>query len=265
MTFSFAAAFRALFFAYSAFCPQGRLAVWNCEWCIAGGSNATVVQNASAGTYGYVAVDKANSTIVVAFRGSANVANWLLDLTADQVQPYAGFANVSVHQGFYDAYQSVAPQVVAAVAAAVQSCPQCDKLLATGHSLGAAMTTVAAFELSAAYPQLAVTLINFGSPRVGNAGFAAEFVRRVGASWRCVHYRDLVPNVPPQVWYPSFFEHVATEVWWTTEAGDPKKTFKICNGGEDPTCSDSIYPWLYNPSDHDIYLGVHNDNCGKDF
>ncbi|CAI7869386.1 unnamed protein product [Closterium sp. NIES-54] len=61
----------------------------------------------------------------------------------------------------------------------------------------------------------ALSLYNFGSPRVGNYAFTARFNQVVGDSWRVANYLDLVTRLPyfavplpPYHWY----KHVATEV-----------------------------------------------------
>ena len=55
--------------------------------------------------------------------------------------------------------------------------------------------------------------------------------------WRVTHYKDIVPQVPPQK--PLDYHHVATEMY-ENENG----SVKTCNGsGEDPTCSDQWHTW----------------------
>ena len=50
-------------------------------------------------------------------------------------------------------------------------------------------------------------------------------------SWRVTHYKDVVPQLPPQG--PIPYQHAATEVY-----EDQNGKTKTCNGsGEDPKCS----------------------------
>jgi hypothetical protein len=67
-------------------------------------------------------------------------------------------------------------------------------LWVTGHSLGAAVATVAADALPATGG-----VYTFGSPRVGDGDFAAAFNRRFAdRSFRYVDDHDAVTRVPPE-------------------------------------------------------------------
>ena len=66
----------------------------------------------------------------------------------------------------------------------------------TGHSLGAALATLAFSRFGDAYS----SLYTFGCPRVGNAAFEALVKGKAAAglgAYRFVHNRDLVTHVPP--------------------------------------------------------------------
>jgi hypothetical protein len=68
------------------------------------------------------------------------------------------------------------------------------KVVSTGHSLGGALSTLAAADL--AIHQLPVQLYNFASPRTGSPSFAGTFNQRVATAWRTVNTEDLVTTVP---------------------------------------------------------------------
>jgi len=104
---------------------------------------------------------------------------------------------------------------------------------------------------------LSVSVINFGMPRVGNDDFVALYDTLNISTFRTVHYHDLVPHWPFEIFD---YHHVPTEIW-EYNATDPND-WKVCDGsGEDPTCSDSVPIYEWNPADHMYYFGVHNNDC----
>lgn len=121
-------------------------------------------------------------------------------------------APLMVHRGFLEAYDSVKVRVGQLVDALVGDGKDW-KVLVTGHSLGGALATLAAYDLATRTaaddrPRLHVEMYNFGSPRVGNARFAAEFNRAVPTAFRVTNSRDIICTVPKLLGYA----HVGTEV-----------------------------------------------------
>src|SRR5258707_1557170 len=93
-----------------------------------------------------------------------------------------------VHDGFAMATRALVPGIGEWIKAAS---PDLGKLLLTGHSLGAAMATLAA---TIWRPDWLVTL---GSPRVGDAAFVSTVL--ASHSVRLVNCCDVVTEVPPPV------------------------------------------------------------------
>jgi hypothetical protein len=125
---------------------------------------------------------------LIGFRGTQpdKVADLATDLEAHTVmwtEP-AG----RVHAGFAAAARGIMPRVKEWLD---RDCPGRSTLILTGHSLGAALATLAA---SVWRPTLLVTL---GSPRVGDAAFAATLAGLEGA--RIVDCCDAVTELPPEV------------------------------------------------------------------
>ncbi|CAI5461435.1 unnamed protein product [Closterium sp. Yama58-4] len=83
----------------------------------------------------------------------------------------------------------------------------------TGHSLGGALATLFAYELSQSNlvrdRNIHLTMYNYGSPRVGNAAFVARFNVYMKDSWRIVNRADIVPTVPKLMGY----RHVCCPVY----------------------------------------------------
>lgn len=126
---------------------------------------------------------------IIAFRGTEpdSVGDIGTDLLATLVDWTRGG---NVHRGFARAFASVQPDVDRWLDASEDGTPP----VFTGHSLGAALATLAASHRSAA------VLVTFGSPRVGDDVFVAGMSAIDVA--RYVNCCDVVTSVPPSgPWY----------------------------------------------------------------
>jgi hypothetical protein len=169
--------------------------------------------------------------IVVAFRGTETAK--LTDIITDaRLAPKAfnaeragdgGDGGAAVHDGFLSAFDSVRPRVLAALddargagararaAGAAASPDDGWHVYVTGHSLGGALATLFAGELAGSVRSgarrgvSAVSMVNFGSPRVGNARFCDAYNALVPDSVRVVNGSDAIPTVPALLGY----RHVA--------------------------------------------------------
>jgi triacylglycerol lipase len=133
--------------------------------------------------------------LVLAFRGTqvddywASVTDWLVDA---RFVPILDGHGHWVHAGFFTALQEVWAEVAACVKTEQRQSRR--PLFITGHSLGAALATVAASLCSYDEATFGLSgLYTYGSPRVGDRGFVKSI--RV-PSWRFRHNSDLVTNVP---------------------------------------------------------------------
>jgi pimeloyl-ACP methyl ester carboxylesterase len=152
-------------------------------------------------THGFVA--SCDTFAIVAFRGTQS-GDWG-DLFDDVRFLPVTWDVGHVHQGFASAFLVISAQLEAALAALPASLP----VWFTGHSLGAAVATLAAWR-HRARPGGICTI---GSPLVGNGVFAGEFDTALEPhSLRFVNDHDVVTRVPP----PPFallhgrYTHVST-------------------------------------------------------
>lgn len=244
-------ALKFLYYAYSAYCNATALTEWNCPYCIGETegflTTATVYDN-DTNTFGYVGYHPIYQEIIVSFRGtdSDSLKNWIVDLRFFKTDTTFLHDGTKVASGFAGAWQKLRPGIFTAVLGLVLDLPFYQVWI-TGHSLGGALSSLCALDL-AVTQNLPINIFNFGSPRVGNLNFFADFAYFVLSSYRMTNQKDIVPHLPLE---DFGFHHIATEIWEKTNT-----TFVICDGsGEDPTCSDSVDIAL-SVYDHLHYMDV---------
>ncbi|MFG0295915.1 MAG: Mbeg1-like protein [Maioricimonas sp. JB045] len=142
---------------------------------------------AASGTEGFVAATP--EAVVVAFRGTQQTADWLINLNVSWTNARYG----AVHRGFHDAFQSVRTVLEEALAYAHADARP---VLITGHSLGGALATIAAAEWHGRYPIAGI--YTFGQPAVGFSAFRSHIAVRYRHTFhRVVNDDDIVARVPP--------------------------------------------------------------------
>eukprot|EP01111_Echinosteliopsis_oligospora_P018077 TRINITY_DN80_c1_g1_i1.p1 TRINITY_DN80_c1_g1~~TRINITY_DN80_c1_g1_i1.p1 ORF type:complete len:324 (-),score=92.39 TRINITY_DN80_c1_g1_i1:71-1042(-) len=249
-----------LMYSYAAYCDGPVIDNWTCFWCTYNASMTTsgfipvsILYNTSDNIQGYVGY-QGNIGYVV-FRGTeaASLKNWITDLDAGHSTPYLPVPNAYVHTGFFRAWMVAKAATIDAILK-VMAVADIKVWQFTGHSLGAALSELAAVDIILEdVINAPVIIYNFGAPRVGNEAFVQYYDQLIATTYRATNMNDIVPHLPDEF---MGFRHPATEVWWNTT-----NTYKICDGsGEDPTCSDSRLN--LSIEDHLDYLGIHKDIGG---
>ena len=200
-------------------------------------SKACFVEHARTDTQCAVWQSRRDRTIVVAFRGTemdkpldfftdVNFKPAPFEFLAERGAPADARGAGCAHAGFLRAYESVRARVFAAVDDVIEverrdygddaardsvagdanpSASATWRVFATGHSLGGALATLFACELGrsarAGRRDVAVTMYNFGSPRVGDGAFCDAYHALVPDSVRVVNRADLVPTLPALLGY----------------------------------------------------------------
>lgn len=192
-------------------------------------------------TQGFIARDDTRKELVVAFRGSQQIANIFTD-AAIMLVPFKspGVSDVEdayAHMGFLTAYNAVASNVISVVETQLEMHPGYS-IVSTGHSLGAAIASIGGLSLKANFPNATVKMYTFGQPRTGNSGYATLAENIMGRSniFRAVHTFDGVPTIIHQ---KLGYRHHATEFWQFRELPSPAH-IRQCLAAEDPSCSNSI-------------------------
>lgn len=244
---------------------------------------SVVFGSAAKNVRGYVGWDADRSRAIVSFRGTEprSLENWLENLDAKHAQWRLGAGGDAglfrVHAGFLDSYLAVRNEAFAALAGLAArygggGASGALPVAITGHSLGGALATLAAFELdlaglpargdgvggevSSRVSTEVMGVWTFGSPRVGDDAFASAYGGSLGdVTWRVTHSHDIVPSVPVRL---MGYHHVSTEVFYAPGASDAPR---VCDGsGEDPACSDG--EWTHaSVVDHLYYLETYICGC----
>lgn len=173
-----------------------------------------------------ITISEKTKRISIIFRGSESKADWYYDL---QVFKRKLHDNVYVHKGFWNQlhinnnYEKIKQKVDELLAIEEN---KDFEVIVTGHSLGAALSTLFGYEFSKEIPQK-VTVVSFASPRVGDEGWRDAF----DAQDNLIHYRvsnnrDVV-TAAPMFWYKhvginihlsasktEVFKNYSYNTWW---------------------------------------------------
>ncbi|GKT84567.1 lipase [Colletotrichum tofieldiae] len=188
-----------------------------------GGKIVGTFSGLATGLQGFVATDPVKKNIIIAIRGSSNVRNWITNILfafddCDFVD------DCKIHTGFANAWDEVKNALLTSVKSAKAANPSYT-IIATGHSLGGAIATIAAANLRRdGYP---VDLYTYGSPRVGNDAFVNFVTVQAGAEYRITHIDD-----PPEYWLST---GNATTIDYTIA------DIKVCEGDANTKCNGGTF------------------------
>ncbi len=190
--------------------------------------------------------------IVIAFRGTQTDCwrDWMTDAMIAFVPGPFG----KVHKGFAAGLDCIWSQLTSTLA---QFRNNNQSLFITGHSLGAALATLAAARLQTA-GQLVQGVYTFGCPRVGDQAFCRGFNQAFkGKAFRFVNNNDVVTRIAPRTFgydhagYCLYFDSkgkLQTEIYYWNEFLDR------IQGSMD----DFLKPGLDQVNDHD--MGAYERN-----
>lgn len=169
--------------------------------------------------FGFVLSSKKHNIIV--FRGTQRTIEWVLNINAVYATRESKVFSKSygaIHPGFSTIYSNIAAQTIEVAKKLNPSVP----CYVSGHSLGAAIATLAAIDIAVKVPQLKkqVQLYTYASPRVGDPVFAKEHNRIIPNSYRVVNLADAITLVPFTVFFKTEYVHVGEEWSFLAQNGD---------------------------------------------
>nr|CDJ80353.1 Lipase domain containing protein [Haemonchus contortus] len=211
---------------------------------------------------GFTAVIHGDQAIVISFRGT----DTFLQLLAEA--DYSAFhekvpwiAGGYVSKYFYDGFMGLWNAGMGKDFNALQTQYPSYKVWVTGHSLGAALASLAASYIVASngVPSSSVQLVTFGQPRVGDTLFAWAHNLQMSYSFRVTHYRDIVPHVPPEL-FEMYYHHKSEAFYLQSMAVGANYT--VCYADESLRCSDGLLDTT-SIKDHLHYFEVDVSKYGK--
>ena len=168
---------------------------------------------------------------------------------------------LDVHPGFFKLYELYQKKIIRNMADQSYILKnQKFPVIVVGHSLGGALATFAAYDLTASGFNVQ-EVWTFGSPRVGSESFASAYANVLGhRTWRVVNNNDKIPHVPH---YPMY-HHVPAELWCKSDNGSCNKYEHGDGTGEDWSLSGHYhfagFP-IKSLVDHNRAMGIPFDGA----
>lgn len=206
-----------------------------------GNTLVTEFSDTNTDTQGFIARDDTREEIVVALRGSSSAEDFLTDVelvledfVVTGTSPPDG---TTAHTGFLNAWNAVVDTVLSEVTTQLSENPGYT-IVTSGHSLGGALSSLAAITLQQNFPSSTVRMYTYGQPRTGNDDYAFWVNDEMGSNaFRVVHTTDGVPTIIPT---SLGYRHHGIEYWQNPDPPSADTTTECAADGEDPTCSASI-------------------------
>jgi triacylglycerol lipase len=180
-------------------------------------------------TFGEVA----ENVLVVAFRGTASLHDFVTDLDALKMRVaipgprWNRDGGGEAHRGFVEALGTIVFELIDQLGLGTGRSLNavCPRIVLTGHSLGGALALLAAPMLRGAarrvWPEAEPieAVYTFGQPRVGDARFARSYDSQFKyGTWRFVNEEDPVPRLPGVL---AGFRHCGNEAFFPSIGSAP--------------------------------------------
>ncbi|KAJ9062595.1 hypothetical protein DSO57_1009150 [Entomophthora muscae] len=238
--------------AYMPFCPAEKIAGRDCI-CKETYPHVEYIEDKGTQTMVVVAVNAKYNQIVVSYRITDNIQNWVDNINLQFNDVAEMPAGVRVHRGIYSDFMGTYNNVQRSVIALLND-PRLKgyTLFITGYSLGAGIAQVSVPSwynlLKSRREPRRIEVISYSNPRVGNRAFANYLESFNIPITRYTNQNDLVSHLPGRK--PGFV-HAGVEVYGSKING--QHVLRHCSQeyDEDPTCvlgtfnSKSPFPHAY--------------------
>ncbi|WOK95356.1 hypothetical protein Cni_G04063 [Canna indica] len=168
--------------------------------------------------------------VVISYRGTATILEWMENfqtaLTHLPAPEFGSAKPVGIQRGFWSLFTSAMPhcrslrdqvreeirRLIDKYSGRGHGMPL--SLTVTGHSLGAALAVLTAYDITTAFQDAPmVTVLSFGGPRVGNASFCRGLEQKGTKVLRIVNTQDIVTKLPGFVKRSAAGSNVEDDGW----------------------------------------------------
>jgi pimeloyl-ACP methyl ester carboxylesterase len=282
---------KGAYFSAATYCPEKRVNNWSCHWCnkVPYFNLIETFWDNKTSTFCYFGRYNNSNDYVLAFEGSQDNRDLLIDLQIAQLVPYKHYPDAKVHSGFWKSYLAIADEVHKLL-----NIHNVKNLFVTGHSLGGALATIASLDIVEELGIKNVSMVSLGAPRVGNAGYADLYASMLNNYYRITHASDPVvhlpymylnyKHIPHEIFYPKRGSLVSetypkrgllqSETYpkrglQTPETYPKRASFVIydpleyieCERGESLKCANSRANYPLNFTDHAYYMNIKVATC----
>jgi hypothetical protein len=162
-------------------------------------------------TQGFIAKSKDGHSIFIVFRGTTSGRDWITNFTGSKI-PFdpdgSGTPIGNAHSGFYVAFMSALPFITKHVLPIIEkSDGKPINLIITGHSLGAALSTLCTgyflkkWSTQTQPSNVSLLSCTFGSPKSTDEVLGQFIDSKISGTqvrlFRCHNQKDPVPSTPP--------------------------------------------------------------------
>ena len=267
---------KATYFSAASYCPEKEVNNWSCYWCNKV-PNFNIIQtfwDNKTSTFCYFGKYNNSKEYVLAFEGSQDNRDLIIDLQIAQLVPYKHYPDAKVHAGFWKSYLAISDEIHKLLMS-----HKVENLFVTGHSLGGALATIASLDIVEELGIKNVSMISLGAPRVGNAGYADLYSSILNNYYRLTHASDTVvhlpymylnyKHIPHEIFYPKRGSLVS-ETYPKRGLLTPKSSSFViydpleyveCLMAESLKCANGRSNYPLNFTDHAYYMNVKVATC----
>ena len=242
---------RGTYLSAVTYCPENSVVDWSCYWC-SKIPNFNLIQtfwDNFTSTFCYFGQMDNNGEYILAFEGSQDTRDLMIDLNFSKLVPYKRHPTAKVHSGFWTAYTSIRNEIYNLI-----DTHTIGGLSIVGHSLGGALATIASLDLVEELGLNNVKMISLGAPRVGNLDYSNLYLDSVSDFFRLTHARDPIVHLPYRL---MGFTHIGNEIFYPDNSLD----YIECTEGENPRCANSVAREPLNFTDHGYYMNIKVSGC----